>query len=225
MIIDPESGQFKLYGCGPWESGPWSIIKFDDASSPDKFMPSSAKPVIQPFEPELERDVVVEGYKDPVIIHAEGRYHCYVIGQFRRLERMHHFVSEDGENWKPVGIPEETLLPLDGWHDFFIRPASVVPVGAGYLFVYEGSHSTWYDPVYNVTTGLAFTFDLHHMIDLTPDSPLAVSQTPSVEYDRLYHTWRYSHWMYVDDQLWAYAEVVTPNGSNEIRLYRMEKPE
>ena len=39
-------------------------------------------------------------------------------------------------------------------------------------------------------------------VDLTPDGPLLISPTPG----RL-HTWRYSHWMWVKDELWAYAEV------------------
>jgi hypothetical protein len=110
-------------------------------------------------------------------------------------------------------------MDLDGWHDFYVRPASVLPIGAGYLFVYEGSNSDWYDPVYNITTGLAFTFDLQHVIDLTPDSPLIVSTTPGEHF----YTWRYSHWMYVGDEIWVYAEVAKPNGSNEIRLFRLQK--
>jgi len=223
LLIDPQTKQFKLYGCGPWQGGDWSIIKFDDADSPAEFIPSSAKPVIQPLPIQEERDVRPDGYKDPVIIYAEGKYHAYVIGQFRRLERLYSFASADGEHWEPVGQPDEPLLDLTGWHDFFIRPASVVPLGPGYLFVYEGSNSAWYDPVYNVVTGLAYTFDLRHLIDLTPDSPLVVSTTPSTKYRHLLHTWRYSDWMYVGDELWVYAEVVNPNGSNEIRLFRLEK--
>lgn len=223
LLIDPETGQFKLYGCGPWQGEDWSIIKFEDADTPAEFVPSSAKPVIQPIPKKADRDVAPHGYKDPVIIYAENKYHCYVIGQFRGLERLYHFAGDDGESWQPVGHPDESLLDLTGWHDFFIRPGSVVPLGVGYLFVYEGSNSTWFDPVYNVTTGLAFTFDLHHLIDLTPESPLAMSTTPSREYTKLYHTWRYSDWLYVGDELWAYAEVVNPNGSNEIRLFRLNK--
>ncbi len=98
------------------------------------------------------------------------------------------------------------------------RPASVVPLPVGYLFVYEGSNVKWYDPIYNIATGLAFTFDLHHVVDLTPESPLLVSTTPSP----LFSTWRYSHWMLVDGEIWAYAEVGRPNMSNEVRLFRLK---
>jgi len=219
LLIDPETGQFKLYACGPWKQGPWCIIKFADASDPTKFRPSSAKVVIASQPKSYARDVIVNAYKDPFIIHAEGSYHCYVIGVIRRTERLFHFRSRDGERWEPVGSPYQPIMDLEGWHDFYVRPASVLPMGVGYLFIYEGSNNDWYDPVYNIATGLAFTFDLHNVIDLTPDSPLLISTTPSERF----HTWRYSHWMYVDGEIWVYAEVAKPNDSNEIRLFRLQR--
>jgi len=219
LLRDPRTGKFKLYACGPWQNGPWSIIKFDDAQDPTKFVPSSAKPVIQPPRRTGPRDFSVTGYKDPVVIYAEGKYHCYAIGVLKGAERTFHFTSEDGETWRPVGSPRNSIMDLSGWHNFFVRPASVLPVGAGYLFIYEGSNTDWYDPVYNIATGLAFTFDLHHVIDLTPESPLVVSTTPS----DLFHTWRYSHWMWVGDEIWVYAEVARKNRSNEIRLFRLKR--
>ncbi len=215
LLIDPQTKLFKLYVCGPWQEGPWSIMKLADAKSPAQFNPSSAKPVIQPFPKRHERDIIVEEYKDPFIIFAEGQYHCYVTGYLRKLERLFHFTSKDGEKWEPVGHPNEAIMDLTGWHDFFVRPASVLPIGAGYLFFYEGSNASWPDPVYNVTTGLGFTFDLHRIIDLTPDSPLIVSTTPGK-----FHTWRYSHWLRVGDELWVYAEVACENNTHEIRLFR-----
>lgn len=218
LIVDPDTGMFKLYGCGPWDEGPWSIIKFRDAASPAEFDPSTAKPVIRPQVKQSPREIIVDGLKDPVIIHAGGLYHCYVIGYLRQLERIFHFISSDGENWEPAGHPNDSIMQLEGWHDFFVRPASVVPLGVGYLFVYEGSNVKWHDPVYNVATGLGFTFDLHTVIDLTPRSPLAVSTTPGK-----FHTWRYSHWMEVDGELWVYAEVARENDSNEIRLFKLPK--
>jgi hypothetical protein len=84
------------------------------------------------------------------------------------------------------------------------------------LFVYEGSKTSWYDPVYNVATGIAYTFDLHHITDLTPIAPLAVSATPSEHFA----TFRYSSWLRVDDALWVYAEVSAPHDTKEIRLYK-----
>ena len=100
-----------------------------------------------------------------------------------------------------------------------VRPASVLPLGVGFLFVYEGSSTRWYDPVYNVLTGLGFTFDLHQIVDLSPQAPLFQSSTPSP----LFHTWRYSQWLWVNDALWIYAEVVTARQTHEIRLYRVPR--
>jgi len=117
LLTDPATGRFKLYACGPWRNGPWSIIKFDDVNNPAQFDPASARVVI--------------------------------------------------------------------------------------------------------TKGVGFTFDLHHITDLTPDAPLVASTTPS----KHFYTWRYSHWMWVGDELWAYAEVARPNESNEIRLFRLPRSE
>jgi len=218
LLIDPTTRRFKLYACGPWRGGPWCIVKFDDAEDPSQFRPNTARPVIQPLPKSYERDITVREYKDPFIFHAEGRFHCYVIGYVRRNERIFHFASEDGERWEPVGDPEQPVMDLCGWHNFFVRPACVLPLGVGYLFVYEGSNVSWYDPVYNIATGLGFTFDLHHVVDLTPNSPLVVSTTPSDHFA----TWRYSHWLRVGDELWVYAEVAKPNEANEIRLFRLK---
>lgn len=218
LLIDPHTGKFKLYGCGPWQEGPWCIIKFEDADSPERFIASTAKPVIQPIPPKYERDVIVNEYKDPVILYAEGKFHAYTIGAIRRTERIFHFQSVDGEQWEPVGSHYVPIMDLDHWHNFYVRPAALLPLGFGYLFVYEGSNVTWYDPVYNIGTGLGFTFDLHHIIDLTPDSPLLLSTTPGEHFS----TCRYSHWLRVDDEIWVYAEAARPNGSNEIRLFRLK---
>ena len=217
LLIDPLTKKFKLYACGPWENGPWSIIKFDDADDPTLFKASTAKPVIQARPKKYDRDVSVLEYKDPFILFAEGNYHCYVIGYIRRNERMFHYISADGEKWEPVGDINQPIMDLTGWHNFFIRPAAVLPIGIGYLFAYEGSSTTWYNPVYNVVTGIGFTFDLHEIIDLTPDSPLVISNTPGE-----FFTWRYSHWMIVDEELFVYAEVANPNNSHEIRLFRIQ---
>jgi len=224
LMKDPVSGKFKLYGCGPLAGG-WSIIKFDDAERPDQFVASSARPVITPLPKsgEQARHVGIyergpytpSGYKDPFMMYTEGQYHCFVIGSLR-TERVFHFMSDDGEEWNAVGDPSQPVMDLAGWHSFAVRPACVVPVNVGYLFVYEGASTRWPDAGYNIATGLGFTFDLHHITDLTPDNPLLVSPTPG----RL-HVWRYSHWMWVGDELWVYAEVEKENGAHEIRLFRL----
>lgn len=221
LLLDPETGLFKLYACGPWKDGPWGIVKFDDVRNPADFDPSTARLVLGPVDKAYDRDIRPHEYKDPFIIHAGGQYHCYVTGYLRQNERLYHFVSDDGESWEPVGDYRHAIMELTGWHDFFVRPSSVLPLGVGYLFIYEGSSTTWHDPVYNVCTGLAFTFDLDTIIDLTPGAPLAISATPS---DR-FATFRYSDWLWVDGEIWVYAECARPNESHEIRLFRLKTNE
>ncbi len=219
LLRDPVSGKFKLYACGPWQEGPWCIVKFDDVDQPDQFEPATARPVIVPPARSYDRDVAPVEFKDPVVVHAEGRFHAFVTGYVRQNERIFHFESDDGERWSAVGNALEPRMDLSGWHDFFVRPASVLPVGVGYLFVYEGSDTAWHDPVYNIGTGLAYTFDLHNLQDLTPDAPLLLSSTPNEHFA----TFRYSHWMWVGEELWVYAEVACPDETHEIRLYRAHR--
>ena len=150
--------------------------------------------------------------------YFDGTWHCHTIGVTRNVERTFHFTSVDGVSWQPVGDRAQSVMDLSGWHDFAIRPASIVPLGVGYLYVYEGSDTRWNDPVYNIATGLAFTFDLHTIHDLTPQEPLVVSPTPG----RL-KTWRYSEWMWVADEIWVYAEVERPDSAHEVRRFRLPR--
>ena len=219
LLLDPKTKKFKLYVCGPWKSGHWGIIKLNDVDDLSKINPASAKPVILPIPKSYDRDIMIDEYKDPVIFHADGRYHCYVIGIIRRTERIYHFTSRDGEIWNPVGNPYESVMDLTGWHDFYVRPASVLPLDKGYLFIYEGSRVSWHDPVYNIATGLAFSFDLDHISDLNPDSPSILSSTPGKHFS----TFRYSRWLNVNDEIWIYAEVACPNDAFELRLFRIPR--
>ena len=61
----------------------------------------------------------------------EGRYHMLVIGCQAEVERTYHFVSDDGETWEPVG--DGLAFRCTGWHNFYTRPACLVPMGVGYL--------------------------------------------------------------------------------------------
>ncbi len=218
LIWDPKTEKFKLYACSPDEDGNWSIIKFSDVESLKDLEPSSAKKVIEAPQRRYERDIMPRGYKDPVVYFDGNKFHCYAIGYIRENEWIFHFISDDGEEWKPVGELTEPLMGLAGWHNFFVRPASILPIGIGYLFIYEGSNIKWYDPVYNVATGLGFTFDLNKVIDLTPDKPLLISPTPN----QCFSTFRYSQWLIVGEELWIYAEVASGDMTHEIRLFRLK---
>jgi len=213
LLRDAATGRFKVYLCGPWADGPWCILKLDDVADPADFDPGTCRPILTADSCGCAG---VQQFKDPFIAHLAGRYHMLVIGCQREVERTYHFTSRDGETWAPVG--DGLAFECAGWHNFYTRPACLVPMAAGDLFVYEGSHNTWHDPPYNIATGLAYTLDLETFTDLSPSRPLFRSTTPGD-----YHTWRYSHWLWVGDELWAYAEVARPNNTNEIRLFRLPR--
>ncbi len=215
LVVDPLSGQFRLYSCTDPGDG-WSILKFDDVDNPAQFDPSSARVILAAEHPDDKDFFHVHGYKDPVVFWDNDLWHMFVIG-IDRIERVHHFVSDDGEAWRAPGA--NPVMENAGWHNFFTRPASVVPMTVGYLFVYEGSHVTWRDPNYNIATGLAYSPDLETFIDLTPDKPLLTSTTPGD-----YLTWRYSQWMRVANQVYVYFEAARPNKTNEIRLGIFDAP-
>ncbi len=208
LVRDLKTGAFKLYGCAALERG-WAVLKFDDTDDPGAFDPASARPVVVSDYPD-DGFAHVQGFKDPVVFWDTGQWHMFVIGS-DRVERIYHFTSADGETWRSTS--ELPFMDNAGWHNFYTRPASVIPMTVGYLFVYEGSHITWRDPVYNIATGLAYSPDLRTVVDLTHEAPLLKSTTPGD-----YHTWRYSHWLPVGDQVYVYFEAARPNNTNELRL-------
>lgn len=208
LVRDPRTGAYRLYGCAGLEDG-WAILKWDDVDDPAHLQPRSAHVVLQAEQAEEPHFAHVAGYKDPFVFWDGSLWHMFVIG-YDRVERIWHFTSDDGERWERLKGP---AMENSGWHNFYTRPACVLPLALGYLFVYEGSHVLWRDPVYNIATGLAYTPDLESFLDLTPAEPLLTSSTPGD-----YSTWRYSHWLRVGDQIRVYAEVARPNNTNEIRL-------
>jgi len=208
LVRVPDTGKYRLYGCSGLDRG-WAILKFDDADHPSAFDARSAKPVLAADYPD-DGFAHVTGYKDPVVIWDKGQWHMFVIG-CDNVERIWHFASDNGERWQPTA--RGPVMENAGWHNFYTRPASVLPLTVGYLFVYEGSNLQWRDPVYNIATGLAYSPDLATFIDLTPHEPLLKSTTPGD-----YHTWRYSHWLPVGDGVFVYYEAARPNNTNEIRL-------
>lgn len=217
LLIDPITKKFKLYVCGHWENDNWSILKFNDTDDLKLIDLKSIHPVIAPKNKNYEREIIVREYKDPFIIYVNKKFHCYVTGYVRENERIFHFESLDGEIWKPSGNEKEPVMELSKWHNFFVRPSSVLTLGIGYLFIYEGSNINWYDPVYNIATGIGFTFDLHKIIDLTETSPLITNFSNGD-----FHTFRYSHWLWEKNEIWIYAEVSNTNNTNEIRLYKIQ---
>jgi len=208
LARDPHTGRFKLYLCSGLERG-WTILKLEDAERPDQFDPQTVHRVLWEDYPE-DGLIYRTGHKDPFVFWDGAIWHMFTIGT-DRVERIAHHVSEDGEQWQSAG--PQPVLENTGWHNFYTRPACVVPLRVGYLFVYEGSHLSWHDPVYNIATGLAYSPDLRTFYDLTPDAPLLQSTTPGS-----CQTWRYSHWLPVENSLYVYFEAARPNNTNEIRM-------
>ncbi|MFX0103788.1 MAG: hypothetical protein ACFFCS_29770 [Candidatus Hodarchaeota archaeon] len=225
ILQDPRTRKFKLYGCGELKDGnEWGIWKLEDVDNPGDFDPGTFEVVLRPKVPEKEFGGAAKHhatsrtqYKDPFIIWLKDEWHMFVIG-FDRVERPYHFKSKDGLDWLPVS--ENPILDSTGWHNFFTRPACLLPLKVGYLLVYEGSNITWRDPGYNIATGLSYSLDLKNFIDLTPNEPFLRSTTPGD-----YHTWRYSHWLPVKDEIFVYFEASRPNNSNETRLSILGKKE
>jgi hypothetical protein len=210
LVLDPLTGRFKLYICraGKPQPGGWRVDKLEDVDDPAKFDPATARPVVTapPFSG-AER-----GVKDPFVINVSGVYWMYVIAYgFIRGSRELPYVysSIDGEKWVYRGGP---VLRSAGWHDFFTRPAFVMPLGGIYAFYYEGSSSGWFDPPYNIQGGVAVTTDLRTATDLTPDAPLFASPTPG-----RYQTARYTDYLCLEDRVIFYYEAARPNDSFELR--------
>ncbi len=208
LVYDHQKEVYRLYGCSPLENG-WSVIQFDDSPSPDTIESKSWRRVVSP-ETNADLYVVPEGYKDPFVFWDKDRWRMFVIG-FERVERIHQFESIDGLTWRRAA--EWPLIENDGWHNFYTRPACVLPLALGYVLVYEGSHVRWRDPSYNIATGLAYSYELLRFVDLTPNEPLLKSTTPGD-----YHTWRYSHWLSHNESVYVYFEAARPNNTNEIRV-------
>ncbi|NLE44239.1 MAG: hypothetical protein GX620_05925 [Chloroflexi bacterium] len=212
LLWDHGTGAYRLYTCTGLQQG-WVILRFDDSPDPGGFRPTTARTVLSASYPD-DGFVHVTGYKDPIVFHDQRIWHMFVIA-IDRVERIRHFVSDTGDDWQPASAGP--VMPNDGWHNFFTRPASVLPLSVGYLIVYEGSNLEWRDPVYNIATGLAYSPDLSSYFDLTPASPLLTSTTA-----RDYHTWRYSAWVPRQGRIFVYFEAARPNNTNELRVAVLE---
>ncbi|MEM0076981.1 MAG: hypothetical protein QW768_02815 [Thermoproteota archaeon] len=208
ILLDPKTGKFKLYLCGPHPNkGKWHIMKLDDVDDPKDFDPKSIKSVV---DPDNLGNLGAYGVKDPFVIFIGNEFHMFLIGGIG-VERALHLKSADGEKWE-LAQPNPILENI-GWHNYYTRPACVLPLPIGYLMVYEGSHISWYDPSYNIASGLAYSLDLYNWIDLSPDKPLFTSQTPGS-----YQTLRYSDFLVLEDRILFYYEAARKNNTNEIRV-------
>ena len=135
LVIDPATGRFKLYSCTDRGSG-WTVIKFDDVDDPAGFDPATARTVLAADAP--EDDVIrVRGHKDPVTYHDGAQWHMFTIG-IDRVERIHHFLSDDGEAWR-VGLPAPVMDHLGAvFDDDNVARWGAFIAGTGLLALPEG---------------------------------------------------------------------------------------
>jgi len=233
LLKDPKTGKFKLYfstthtfGLGarrteiPVPVGRqlggdnwWVICKLDDVEDPKDFDPQTMRIVLQPSTSGMDWFYV----KDPYVVAFGNRLYMYYIGR-GRYEQCFLATSIDGERWERY--PGNPVLSQGGWHDFYTRPACLVPAGNLFLFYYEGSSKEWLAPVYNIATGLAITFDLERIIDVTPNAPVLTSPTPGPTpgEDGINITLRYMDSVLLEDRILFYYEAASKEGSNELRV-------
>jgi hypothetical protein len=236
LLKDPRSGKFKLYLCTTWNFGLgarkfeppvpvgrdaagdswWVILKLDDVENPADFKLDTARIVLQPSAAGVDWNQV----KDPYVVTIGNRYYMYYNGRGKYVQCC-LATSLDGETWQRH--PANPVIPQGGWHDFYTRPACIVPAGSHYLFYYEGSNREWVAPVYTMATGLAVTTDLEHIVDMTPDAPILKSPTPGPTPwgGGANFTLRYMDAVALDDRILYYYEAATEDGCNELRLTEM----
>lgn len=219
-LVRDERGRFVLYGCSAF-LGQWAVWRLDPVDDPTDFDPGTLDVVLHP-PARNSPAAALTGFKDPFVLRLGGRWHLTVIGEAHKAAaRPYHYWSRDGVEWEPwpADVVAGTPLPFfeaTGWHSWATRPACWLPLKFGVLMAYEGSNLAWHDAVYNLATGLAYSPDLTRWHDLTPDAPLLVSTTPGS-----FHTWRYSHWLPVDDHAFVYWEAARPNDSFETRAAKI----
>ena len=216
-LILTKDGKFSLYGCSSF-LGQWAIWKLDEVDDPLSFDTDSLKVVLHP-PLNNTLSAALHGYKDPFIIFYQNQWHMTVIGEAHKMAaRPYHFVSKDGINWTSwhsdfINETPATFFQATGWHNWATRPACLIPAKIGIFLIYEGSNLNWHDAVYNLATGMAYSPDMIHWYDLTPDKPLIKSTTPGN-----FHTWRYSHWLSIEDEMYVYWEGARPNDTFATRM-------
>ncbi len=174
-------------------------------------------------------DVDGEGVKDPVPVRASGRVwlllscagHPTGAADQGRLHGTHDVYntglapcftgiasSADGADWTWHG---PCLLPGSGWDRYQARIGAVVPVGPGWIGLYDGSASV--EENYEERLGLAWSPDLLRWRSLTPEAPAVLSAggTGSV---------RYADVLPSAGGLFVYFECARGDGSHDLRRAR-----
>lgn len=228
LLEDPRTGNFKLYlspdpdyyAADPQALG-WHIVKLEDVLDPANFDPSTAKVVLSPEGVGSESGPV----KDPYVINLGWKFYMFYTAKDGGGERPHLATSIDGENWSKQK-KMNPLLKRGGWHDFHTRVACVLPKEQGFIVYYEGANRRWYQPMYNIQTGIATSLDLKEYTDVSPDEPILKSPAtsePNPESRVDYRTLRYMDYALKKNKILFYYEAVNQKGAFDLRVTEMER--
>ena len=205
LLQDPHTGRYKLYSSLEKE-GKWYIYKLHDAASPEDFEPSTAKPVFAP-SPEAKHTRKV---KDPYIINFFNTWYMFYSGSGKEpKEETFLATSQNGEKWVRKGM----VLHRSYWHDYHTRMSCLIPAERGFVYLYEGSSFSWYEPHFNLNIGLGCTVDMRNFFDLTTQQPVLSSSTKGN-----FSTIRYLDYAFVEEKVLFYYEAAQDGDAFELRV-------
>jgi len=209
ILQDLYSGKYKLYPSLEKE-GKWYIYKLDDANSPEDFDPSTARPVFAPSAKAKDSRKA----KDPYIINFFNTWYMFYSGSGKDpQEETFLATSQDGEKWIRKGL----VLPRSYWHEYHTRMSCLIPTEKGFIYLYEGSSFSWYEPHFNLNVGFGYTVDMRNFFDLTTQEPSLYSSTRGN-----FSTIRYMDYVFLNDKVLFYYEAARDNGAFELRVTECE---
>jgi hypothetical protein len=145
--------------------------------------------------------------RSPTAEELHGTHDAYNTGLVRCFTGLAS--SVDGRHWRWHGA---CLEPGTGWDRYQARLGCAVPVGPGWVGLYDGSASV--EENYEERLGVAWSPDLVHWRSLTPDGPAVVSRGASGSV-------RYADVLPAGAELWVYFECSRPDGAHDLRRARL----
>ncbi|UOQ44107.1 hypothetical protein MUN89_19970 [Halobacillus salinarum] len=196
-----------------------------EAASPSEFKAGDRQKVLQASD-----YPGIEGIKDPYVVKVDNGYHMYFVyakgNEGAEVKDMHGTgdVHNTGLAVAPTGLAvssdglhfewTDNVLPVghSGWDQYQSRLTTIIPYGAGYTVLWDGSIGV--EQNYEEKSALAVTFDLKTFAKVTYEGPhLETSLQKAVRYvDGLVH----------DNHIWYYYEYTREDGAHELRLAKVE---
>lgn len=209
LLQDPYTGKYKLYLSLEREKK-WYIYKLEDATSPEEFDPSTAKSVFAPSSETRDTRKV----KDPYIVNFFNTWHMFYSGSGKEpQEQTFLATSQDGLQW----IRKGTVLKRSSWHDYHTRMSCLIPTKRGFIFLYEGSSFSWYEPHFNLNVGFGYTVDMRNFFDLTTQGPILSSFRGGN-----FSTVRYLDYVFLEKRFLFYYEAARNDDAFELRVTEFE---